>query len=115
MDPKQKITQSENASNSDFCFGIEALGGLRREQSSDASTFTLSLPARSSKFLLAQAIVAFGEALFLGFMPALLLPALSTLIGQTFSLGEALCYTVLLVGAGSVFYGWTVLLSNLTQ
>ena len=24
MDPDQKITQSETASNSDFCFGIEA-------------------------------------------------------------------------------------------
>lgn len=91
------------------------LGGLRREQSSDASAFTLSLPSRRSKFLQAQAIVALGEALLLGFMPALVVPALSTLIGQTFSMGQALFYAVLLVGAGSVFYGWTVLLSNLTQ
>ena len=30
MDPKQKITQSENASNSDFCFGIEADRGTAR-------------------------------------------------------------------------------------
>lgn len=91
------------------------LDGLRREQSLDASTFTLCLPARRSKFLQAQAIVALGEALLLGFMPALLIPALSTLIGQTFSVGQALRYAVLLVGAGPVFYGWTVLLSQLTQ
>ena len=91
------------------------LGGLRTEQSSDASTFTLSLPARRSKFLQAQASVALGEALVLGFMPTLLVPALSAFIGQAFSLGQALYYAVLLVGAGSVFYGWTVLLSQLTQ
>ena len=36
-------------------------------------------------------------------------------LDKRFPLGQARCYAVLLVGAGSVFYGWTVLLSNLTQ
>jgi len=91
------------------------LGGLRQEQSSGASAFTLSLPTRRSKFLQAQAAVALAEALVIGFTPALLVPALATLIGQTFAIGQALRYAVLLVGGGLAFYGWTFLLSHLTQ
>src|SRR5215467_141892 len=91
------------------------LGGLRREHSTGVSAFTLSLPARRSKFVQAQAIVALSEAIVMGFLPVLLVPALSRLIGQTFAIGQALCYAVLLVGAGLVFYGWTVLLSHLTD
>jgi len=91
------------------------LGGLRREHSTGVSAFTLSLPARRSKFLQAQAVVALAEALVMGFLPALLVPALSRLIGQTFAIDQAICYAVVLVGAGLVFYGWTVLLSHLTQ
>jgi hypothetical protein len=91
------------------------LGGLRREHSSGASAFTLSLPTRRSKFLQAQAAVALAQALVMGFMPALLVPALSSLIGQGFAIGQALRYAVLLVGGGLAFYGWTFLLSHLTQ
>ena len=91
------------------------LGGLRREVSTGVSAFTLSLPVRRSKFLQAQAVMGLAEALVMGFLPALLVPALSLLIGQTFAIDQAICYAVLLVGAGLVFYGWTVLLSHLTQ
>ena len=91
------------------------LGGLRREHSTGPAAFTLSLPTRRSTFLQAQAVVALVEAIVMGFLPALLVPALSRLIGQTFAIGQALCYAVLLVGAGLVFYGWTVLLSHLTD
>jgi len=90
------------------------LGGLRREHSTGTSAFTLSLPARRSKCLQAQAVVALVEALVMAFLPALLVPALSGLIRQTFAIDQAICYAVLLVGAGLVFYGWTVLLSHLT-
>lgn len=91
------------------------LGGLRREHSTGVSALTLSLPARRSTFLQAQAIVALAEAIVMGFLPALLVPALSRLIGQTFASDQAVCYAILLVGAGLVFYGWTVLLSHLTE
>ena len=91
------------------------LGGLRREHSSGISAFTLSLPARRRKFLQAQAVVALAEAMVMGFLPAVLVPALSRLIGQMFAIEQALRYAVLLVGAGLVFYGWTVLLSHLTD
>ena len=91
------------------------LGGLRREHSTGISAFTLSFPARKSKFLQAQAVVALAEAIVMGFLPVLLVPALSHLIGQKFAIDQALCYAVLLVGGGLVFYGWTVLLSHLTD
>ncbi len=94
---------------------ILGMGGLRREQSSGASALTLSLPARRSKFLRAQAAVALAEAIVMGFLPALEVPALSFLVGQRFATDQTLRYAVLLVGAGLVFYGWTLLLSQLTQ
>src|SRR5215468_5735471 len=55
-------------------------GGLRREHSTGVSSFTLALPARRSKFLQAQAVVALAEAVVMGFLPALVVPALSPLI-----------------------------------
>jgi hypothetical protein len=91
------------------------LGGLHREHWTGISAFTLSLPARRSNLLQAQAVVALAEAPVIGFLPALLVPALSRLLGQTFAIDQAICYAVLLVGAGLVFYGSTVLLSHLTQ
>lgn len=94
---------------------ILGVGGLRQEDPKGASAFTLSLPARRRHFLQAQAVVALAQAIVLSFLPAILVPAFSSLIGQTFPISQGIRYAVLLVGAGLVFYGWTFLLSQVIQ
>ena len=94
---------------------ILAIGGLRGEGASGACAFTLSLPIRRSKFLLAQFAVGIAEGVAFGFLPALLIPGLSSLVRQTYPLSQALLHSVLLVGAGAVLYGWAFLISQTTR
>jgi putative exporter of polyketide antibiotics len=89
-------------------------GGLRKEESSGASEFTLSLPVRRSTFLQAQSLTALAELFVLGFVPAILIPWQSRLAGLTFPIKQPLRYGVLLVCAGVVFHGWSFLLAQLT-
>ena len=94
---------------------ILAAGGLRSEQSSGASAFTLSLPIRRRRFLLAQLAVGKAESIVFGFLPAFLIPELSSLVTQTYPISQALLHSVLLVGAGELVYGWAFLLSQMIQ
>jgi len=94
---------------------IMAMGGLRREEASGACAFTLSLPIRRSRFLQSQLAVGIAESVGFGFLPAMLIPGLSSLVTQTYPLSQALLHSVLLVGAGEVLYGWAFLVSQMTQ
>lgn len=90
-----------------------SLGGLRHEYSTGSSAFSLSLPARRGTWLLAQAIVSLGQLIVLGFLPALVIPMLSRLVGQPFSLTQSMEYAILLVCPGLVFATWTVFISQI--
>ena len=92
-----------------------AMGGLRWEEASGTCLFTLALPIRRSKLLLGQLGVAVAESMAFGFLPALLIPGLSSLVNQTYPLGQALRHSLLLVGAGEVLYGWAFLVSQMIQ
>lgn len=92
-----------------------AMGGLRGEQSSGALAFTLSLPVRRSGSLVTQAAVGFAESIAFAFLPAFLIPGLSSLAGEVFSLSQALQHAILLAGAGELLYGWAFLVSQMTQ
>src|SRR5215469_18787600 len=84
---------------------ILAMGGLSGEEASGACAFTLSLPIRRRRFLLAQLAVGKAESIAFGFLPAFLIPELCSLVAQTYPIGQALLHSVLLVGAGEVLYG----------
>jgi len=90
-----------------------ASGGLRREQLSRSSAFTLSLPAHRASFLLSQVAVGLSESVALAFTAALLIPTLGFLAGETFPLSQALQHALLLVGAGAALYGWAFLVSQM--
>jgi ABC-type transport system involved in multi-copper enzyme maturation permease subunit len=92
---------------------ILALGGLRHEHSNGASAFSLSLPARRRTWIVAQTIVAMAESIFLGFLPAVMIPALSPIVGQGFPQDQAAGFAILMVGTGLVFSAWTLFISQL--
>ena len=94
---------------------ILAMGGLRWEEASGAYAFTLSLPIRRSRFVQAQLAVGIAESVAFGFLPALLIPGLCSLVAQTYPLSQALLHSVLLVGAGEALYAWAFLVSQMTQ
>jgi len=92
---------------------ILGLGGLLRERAMGTSGFTLALPVRRSTQVAARAIVGAAEAVALGFIPGVLVVALSPLVGLSYPLSQALLFGALLVSAGLVFYALGFALSHL--
>lgn len=93
---------------------ILAVGGLGQESANGVSAFSLSLPVRRRDWLLARTAVVLLELVLLGFLPALLIPPLSGVVGFSYPLSQTLQFAVLLVGVGLVFTGLTVLVAHIT-
>ena len=80
--------------------------------SKGASMFTLSLPASRNELLGVRAAAGLSELLALAVAPAVLLTLLSTLIGQSYSLVDAIVHATCLFFAGTVFFSLAFLLST---
>jgi hypothetical protein len=87
-------------------------GGLLSQTSGGGALFTLSLPASRSRLLGVRAATGLAELLALAFVPALLLPALSPAIGQTYGIGDALVHGTCLFIAGTMFFSLAFVLST---
>jgi hypothetical protein len=88
-------------------------GGLLAQASGGGVLFTLSLPVTRNRLIGVRAATGLAELLVLAFVPSLLLPALSPLIGQTFGIGDTLVYGACLFIAGTVFFSLAFLLSTM--
>lgn len=98
-----------------FCALMLGLGGLWREQAQGTAGFTLSLPVSRSHVTCIRILVGLFEIIALGFLSAFLIPLLSALEGNHYSLAQSVSFSTLLVGGGMIFFGWGVLLSHLIQ
>jgi ABC-2 type transport system permease protein len=87
-------------------------GGLLSQGSGGGALFTLSLPVTRRRLLGARAATALAELLALALVPSLLLPLLSPIVGQTYSIGDAVIHGAYLFIAGAVFFSLTFLLST---
>lgn len=89
-------------------FGILVIfmgtGGLLRERSLRTAAFTLSLPVSRLRLVAVPAIVGLAELAALALLPAILLPILSILVGQSYPLQEALQFSILWFGFGSTIF-----------
>lgn len=88
-------------------------GGLATEASRGTALWTLSLPVTRRRLLGVRAGVGAAELLALAIVPTLLVWALSPLVGQRYSLADALAYALMTFAAGMFFYGLALLLSTL--
>jgi hypothetical protein len=61
---------------------VVALGSLAREKATGVALFSLALPVRRLHLFLIRAAMAWAESIVLGLAAALLIPALSLLVGQ---------------------------------
>lgn len=88
-------------------------GGLATEASRGTALWTLSLPVTRRRLLGVRAGVGAAELLALAIVPTLLVWALSPLVGQRYSLADALAYALMTFAGGMFFYGLALLLSTL--
>lgn len=91
---------------------IVGSGSVFSRVSGDAAMFTLSLPASRSRMLGIRAATGFAEMFALAFIPSLIIPLCSPIIGQSYSFGDTLVHSTCLFVAGSAFYCLALLLST---
>lgn len=94
---------------------ILALGGLRREKATGVAFFSLGLPVSRLRLFLIRAAVACAEATAIGLVPALLIPILSSLVGESYPWLQALAFGALMSTAGLVIVTLGLLLSELFE
>src|SRR3954470_5644596 len=94
---------------------ILGLGGLVREEALGSIGFTLALPVSRRRHILTRAAVGAAEAIVVGFIPGLIVVALSPMIGRAYPLSQALMFAAMLVLAGLVFYALGFLLSHVLR
>jgi ABC-2 type transport system permease protein len=87
-------------------------GGLLSQASGGGALYTLSLPATRRRLLGVRAATGLAELLVLAVVPSLLLPVLSPIVGQTYTIGDALIHGACLFIAGAVFFSLAFLLST---
>jgi hypothetical protein len=77
-----------------------------------AALFTLSLPLSRRRLAGVRAATGLGELFVLALLPSLLIPLLSPLIGESYSVRAALVHAFCLFVAGGVFFSLAFLLSS---
>jgi hypothetical protein len=91
------------------------LGGLLREDAVGSTGFTLSLPISRRQHVLTRAAIGAAEAIVLGFIPLLIVAALSPLIQRSYPLSQALMFATMFVVAGMVFFALGFFLSHILR
>ena len=80
---------------------------------SKGGLFTLSLPASRNEWLTARAATGLGEFFILAMVPSLMIPLLSPLVGQHYSVIDVLAHGLCIFVAAAVFYSLAFLLSTI--
>lgn len=94
---------------------VVSLGGLAREKATGVALFTLALPMRRVHLFLIRAGVAWAESIVLGLVSALLIPMLSSLVGERYSTFQALAFGAWMSVAGLVILAFGLLLSEMFE
>jgi hypothetical protein len=90
-----------------------AVGGLTQESAKGSAAFSLSLPVKRNRFTIAYSVVACAELLLFALSPAVIIPALSSFVGESYSVGEAFSRGLILFLGGVVIYGFTLFVASL--
>jgi ABC-2 type transport system permease protein len=87
-------------------------GGLLSQATGGGALFTLSMPASRRRLLGVRAGIALAELAVLALVPGLLVPLLSPVVGQSYSVVDALVHSTCLFIAGVVFFSLAFMLST---
>jgi ABC-2 type transport system permease protein len=99
--------------------GVLGLGGLQRERALSTAGFTLALPVSRIQLITARAGAGIVQIAVLSLLPAMLIPALSALVGESYPLSQTLQFSVLwfifgVSGFAAWFLASTIFASELT-
>jgi len=94
---------------------VLALGGLAREKATGVALFSLALPVGRLNLFLIRAAMASAESIVLGLASALLIPALSALVGEAYPFSQALGFGAWMGGAGLVILAFGLLISEIFE
>jgi ABC-2 type transport system permease protein len=83
---------------------VLGLGGVLQERAQGTAGFTLSLPVSRWRLVAVRAAMGAGQVAALALLPALLIPLISPLAGEVFSLVLALQLSVLWAGCGMLMF-----------
>lgn len=89
------------------------LGGLTRERDHRTTGFTLALPVSRFALLATRTVVGCAQVLLLAAVPAILVPALSALVGQRYPASQAWGFGVLWAMVGLLVHAIGILASVL--
>lgn len=79
-------------------------GGLLRERAYGTAGFTLAFPVSRWRLVASRAAVGLTEVAALSFLPALVIPAASQLVHQSYPLSQALQFALLWTVCGTFFF-----------
>jgi ABC-2 type transport system permease protein len=98
-----------------FLVLLLGVGGLLRERAHGSVGFTLALPVRRWRLILARGTVGVIEVTALSFVPAAAIPALSALTGQSYPLAQAAQFGILWSVCGAAIYAMALSCSALFE
>ena len=88
-------------------------GGIVSQAARSGGLFTLALPVSRLEIVTARAGVGLFELLVIALAPAVVVPALSPVVGQSYHVSDGLVHAALLFGGGAVFFCFTFLMSSI--
>ena len=80
------------------------VGGLRRERDYGTASFTLALPVSRWRLVSVRAAVGLGEVALLSLLPALIVPALSPVVGEFYPWSQAWQFSLLWAVGGMLIF-----------
>jgi ABC-type transport system involved in multi-copper enzyme maturation permease subunit len=89
------------------------IGGLLRERDFGTAGFTLSLPVSRLRLLSVRAALGLAQVVALSLLPALLIPAISPLRGESYPWAQALQFALLWAVVGALIFMLGFLASSL--
>jgi ABC-2 type transport system permease protein len=87
------------------------VGGLLRERAYGTAGFTLALPVGRGRLVVSRAAVGLAEVAVLSFLPALVIPALSPFVQQSYPWFQAIQFSLLWTMGGAVMFSMGFLAS----
>lgn len=98
-----------------FLTPLLGLGGILKEKAYGTFTFTLGLPVTRSQLVWTRAAMGFLQMGALALLPALLIPALSPLVHQSYPFWQAIRFSLIWIICGTVLIAMPFLLSSLLE
>ncbi|HEY6466929.1 MAG TPA: hypothetical protein VIY69_13100 [Candidatus Acidoferrales bacterium] len=94
-----------------FCPALLSMGGLLRERGYGTAILSLCLPVSRHKLTAVRAAVGLLEVASLAFIPAVVIAALSPMVGESYPISVALHFALLWAVCGSAFFATSFLFS----